>query len=52
MIDKYPEEMIRLAVKNMIPKNRLGRKIITKLHVYADQGKEHAAQKPIEYKVK
>lgn len=52
MIDKYPEEMIYLAVKNMIPKNRLGRKIITKLHVYGDEGVSHKAQSPIEYKIK
>jgi large subunit ribosomal protein L13 len=52
MIDKYPEELINIAVKGMIPKNRLGRQIIKKLHVYRDGGIDHSAQKPIEYKIK
>jgi len=34
------------AVKGMLPKNRLGRKLINKLHVYADANHKHQAQKP------
>jgi large subunit ribosomal protein L13 len=51
MLEKYSDELVYLAVKGMLPKNRLARRIITKLHVYADAGKDHSAQKPIEYKV-
>jgi large subunit ribosomal protein L13 len=51
MLTKYPDELVYLAVKGMLPKNRLARRIITKLHVYADHGKDHSAQKPIVYEV-
>jgi large subunit ribosomal protein L13 len=46
MIDRRPEEIIRLAVKGMLPRNRLSRKQITKLKVYAGPEHPHAAQKP------
>ncbi len=46
MLEKRPEEVIRLAVKGMLPKNRLGRKQLTKLKVYAGPEHPHAAQKP------
>ena len=39
-------KMVELAVKGMIPKNRLGSQIYTKLHVYAGPEHPHAAQKP------
>ena len=51
MLDKYADELVYLAVKGMVPKNRLGRQIMTKLKVYKDQGPDHSAQKPIMYKV-
>jgi large subunit ribosomal protein L13 len=35
VLTKKPEELIRHAVKGMLPKNRLGRKVFKKLHVYA-----------------
>ncbi len=44
--DKKPEELIRHAVKGMLPKNRLGRKLINKLKVYAGGDHPHAAQQP------
>ena len=43
---KYPERLVTKAVKGMLPKNRLGRKIIKKLKVYADAEHPHKAQKP------
>ncbi|MGA1846061.1 50S ribosomal protein L13 [Deferribacter abyssi] len=46
MLDKKPEEVLRLAVKRMLPKNRLGRKMIKKLKIYASNEHPHAAQKP------
>jgi len=43
---KNPEFIIENAVKGMLPKNRLGNKLIKKLKVYADENHPHAAQKP------
>ena len=45
--EKKPEEIIRLAVKGMLPKNRLGRKIFKKLKVYAGSDHPHASQQPV-----
>lgn len=52
MIDRYPVEMIERAVKGMLPKGPLGRKMIKKLFVYAGAEHEQSAQKPVEMKVK
>lgn len=49
MLEKYPTRMIELAVKGMLPKNSLGRKMFGKLHVYAGAEHPHAAQKPESY---
>ncbi len=46
MLDRRPEEVIRKAVRGMLPRNRLGRKQLTKLKVYAGPEHPHAAQKP------
>src|SRR6476620_3402422 len=46
MLERRPEEVIRLAVKGMLPRNRLSRKQLTKLKVYAGPDHPHAAQKP------
>jgi large subunit ribosomal protein L13 len=46
MLERRPEEVIRLAVKGMLPRNRLARKQITKLKVYAGPDHPHVAQKP------
>jgi large subunit ribosomal protein L13 len=46
MLDRRPEEVIRLAVKGMLPRNRLARKQLTKLKVYAGPEHPHVAQKP------
>ncbi len=46
VLDKYPERLIEHAVKGMLPKNRLGRKLYRKLHVYASSEHPHTAQKP------
>ncbi|MCU0771078.1 MAG: 50S ribosomal protein L13 [Verrucomicrobia bacterium] len=43
---KHPEELIHRAVKGMVPKNRLGRQLLTKLKVYKGAAHPHAAQKP------
>ena len=46
MLERRPEEVIRHAVKGMLPRNRLARKQLTKLKVYAGPEHPHAAQKP------
>ena len=46
MMDKKPEEVFKLAVKGMLPKNALGRKMFKKLHVYTGAEHNHQAQKP------
>ena len=46
MMAKKPEDVIKLAVKGMLPKGPLGRQMIKKLHVYAGPEHAHAAQKP------
>lgn len=43
---KRPEDLIRFAVKGMLPKNRLGRKLFKKLKVYAGSEHPHQAQQP------
>ena len=44
--EKRPEDIIRFAVKGMLPKNRLGRKLYKKLKVYAGDQHPHEAQNP------
>ncbi|MBR0373880.1 MAG: 50S ribosomal protein L13 [Mogibacterium sp.] len=44
-----PEEIVRHAVKGMMPKGKLGRQMFKKLKVYAGPEHPHAAQKPVEY---
>ena len=46
MLARRPEEVIRLAVKGMMPRNRLARAQLRKLKVYAGPDHPHAAQKP------
>lgn len=51
MINKYSDELVLLAIKGMLPKNRLSNKIILKLHLHKDEGKDYSKQKPITIKV-
>ena len=46
MLERRPEEVIRLAVKGMLPRTRLGRAQFRKLKVYAGPDHPHEAQKP------
>ena len=46
VLAKYPARLIEMAVKGMIPKNRLGRRLFTHLYVYAGSEHPHAAQSP------
>ena len=46
MMNKKPEQVIKFAVKGMLPKGPLGRQMMKKLNVYAGPEHPHAAQKP------
>src|SRR5579875_1714822 len=46
MLDRRPEEVIRIVVTGMLPKDRLARKQLTKLKIYAGPDHPHAAQQP------
>ena len=46
LLEKRPEDLIRFAVKGMLPKNRLGRRLYNKLKVYAGDNHPHGAQQP------
>ena len=50
-LERRPTEVIRKAVKGMLPRNRLARRQITKLKVYAGPEHPHAAQQPVPMKV-
>ncbi|NWG03402.1 MAG: 50S ribosomal protein L13 [Syntrophaceae bacterium] len=47
LLAEKPTEMIRMAVRGMLPKNSLGRQMLRKLKVYAGPNHPHEAQKPI-----
>jgi large subunit ribosomal protein L13 len=49
LMEKNPEEVIRKAVRGMIPRNKLGRAMFKKLKVYHGPNHPHEAQKPEEY---
>lgn len=46
LLDKKPEDLIRFAVKGMLPKNRLGTKLYKKLKVYTGDKHPHGSQQP------
>ena len=46
LLERQPAELVRRAVRGMLPKNTLGRQQLSKLHVYAGPDHPHAAQKP------
>ena len=46
LLAKKPEEIVRHAVKGMLPDGKLGRQMFKKLHVYTGPEHKHAAQKP------
>ncbi len=49
LLERNPEKAIQLAVKGMLPKNRLGRQMIKKLKVYSGPEHKHEAQEPEVY---
>jgi large subunit ribosomal protein L13 len=46
MLTKHPDRILRSAVKGMLPKTRMGRRLIGKLRIYAGPNHPHAAQQP------
>ena len=52
MLAKYPERMLEQAIKGMLPKGPLGRKMGKKLHVYTGSDHKHQAQKPEVYELR
>ncbi len=52
LLNRYPDRVIRLAVRGMLPKNRLGRATIKKLKIYAGDKHPHQAQQPKPYELK
>jgi large subunit ribosomal protein L13 len=52
LLTKRPERAVELAVKGMLPHNRLGRQLIKKLKVYAGPEHPHAAQQPKPFEIK
>jgi large subunit ribosomal protein L13 len=46
-LEKFPERVIEIAVKGMVPHNKLGRRILKNLHVYAGPEHPHQAQEPV-----
>jgi large subunit ribosomal protein L13 len=51
VLQKHPERILIEAVKRMVPRNKLGRRQMTKLKVYAGPSHPHQAQQPVEFKL-
>jgi large subunit ribosomal protein L13 len=51
MLEKHPEDLIKKAVKGMLPKNKLGGNMLSKLKVYTGSEHPHAAQQPLELNI-
>lgn len=49
LIARKPEALVELAVRGMLPKNRLGRRLFSNLHVVAGTSHKHEAQKPTQF---
>ncbi|MEO0895032.1 MAG: 50S ribosomal protein L13 [Bacteroidota bacterium] len=52
MMVKHPTRMLEKAVRGMLPKNRLGRKLFTNMRVYVGDTHPHEAQEPEVYEIK
>lgn len=52
LMKSNPEEVVKMAVEGMLPKTRLGKQMLSKLKVYAGEKHPHAAQQPVEMKIK
>jgi large subunit ribosomal protein L13 len=52
LMEKHPERAVEKAIKGMLPKNTLGRKMFSKLKVYPGSEHPHQAQQPVPYDIK
>lgn len=50
-MNTHPDRILRMAVQRMVPRNRLGRQMMTKLKIYAGPSHPHQAQTPVEFKL-
>jgi large subunit ribosomal protein L13 len=51
LLDKNPQRAVEKAIRGMLPKNSLGRQMLTKLKVYAGPEHPHSAQKPVPFEI-
>jgi large subunit ribosomal protein L13 len=51
LLDKHPERAVEKAIKGMLPKNSLGRKMFGKVKVYAGPNHPHQAQQPVAFEI-
>jgi large subunit ribosomal protein L13 len=51
LLEKHPERAVEKAIKGMLPKNTLGRKMFSKVKVYAGPNHPHQAQSPVPFKI-
>jgi large subunit ribosomal protein L13 len=51
LLEKHPERAVEKAIKGMLPKNTLGRKMFTKVKVYAGPNHPHQAQSPVPFEI-
>jgi large subunit ribosomal protein L13 len=51
LMEKHPERILEMAVRRMVPRNKLGRQQMTKLKIYAGPSHPHQAQQPQEFKM-
>ncbi|NAZ77588.1 50S ribosomal protein L13 [Kineococcus sp. T13] len=51
LLEKNPEKAVEKAIRGMIPKNALGRQVLSKLKVYAGPEHPHAAQQPVPFTI-
>ncbi len=52
LLDRKPENAIMMAVRGMLPKNKMGDKLITNLHVFKGADHKHEAQNPVKFQIK
>lgn len=52
LLAKHPQKAVEKAIKGMLPKNTLGRQMLSKVKVYAGPNHPHAAQKPVPFEIK
>ena len=51
MKEEHPDRIVKFAVKGMLPKGPLGRQVITKLKIYADEKHPHQSQNPVKLEI-